>query len=130
MIDFLIDASPLFSFPMTIFFLVNIGMITRGIFFLYMKNLKISKSLLRSIDSIKYLGIIMLSLGILGQLIGLYSAFETIERNTLAITPSLLAGGFKTSSVTTILGLIYFIISYGAWYVLQGKAKTTTASSF
>ena len=47
---------------------------------------------------------------ILGQIIGLYAAFEAIEA-AADISPAMLAGGLKVSLITTIYGLLIFVIS-------------------
>ena len=56
------------------------------------------------------IGILALSLGILGQIIGLYSAFKGIEQMG-QVSQEMMAGGLKVSSITTIYGLIIYIIS-------------------
>ena len=58
----------------------------------------------------KELGILALALGILGQIIGLYSAFKGIEQMG-EVSQAMMAGGLKVSSITTIYGLLIYIIS-------------------
>jgi flagellar motor component MotA len=55
-------------------------------------------------------GLLALALGILGQLIGLFEAFKAIEAMG-DISTALLVGGLKISMITTLYGLIGFIIS-------------------
>lgn len=55
-------------------------------------------------------GLLALALGVLGQLIGLFDAFRAIEAMG-GVSPEMLAAGLKVSSITTIYGLIGFIIS-------------------
>lgn len=55
-------------------------------------------------------GLLALALGVLGQLIGLFDAFRAIEAMG-GVSPKMLAAGLKVSSITTIYGLIGFIIS-------------------
>lgn len=59
---------------------------------------------------VKEIGILALATGILGQIIGLYAAFEAIEA-AADISPAMLAGGLKVSLITTIYGLLIFVIS-------------------
>ena len=59
---------------------------------------------------IKNLGITALAVGILGQLIGLFTAMQHIEAAG-GISPGVFASGFKVSMITTMYGLIIFIIS-------------------
>ncbi|TNJ41946.1 MotA/TolQ/ExbB proton channel family protein [Tamlana fucoidanivorans] len=58
----------------------------------------------------KEVGLLALSTGILGQIIGLYSAFQGIEQMG-AVSQQMMAGGLKVSSITTIYGLVIYVIS-------------------
>lgn len=67
---------------------------------------------------IKSWGLFALVFGILGQLIGLYQAFIAIEQAG-AISPALLAGGLKVSMITTLYGILIFLVSYLIWMTLD-----------
>ena len=56
---------------------------------------------------IKSIGLFALITGILGQLIGLMSAFETIEKMG-SVSQEMLAGGLRISSITSLYGLLIF----------------------
>jgi len=58
---------------------------------------------------IKELGTLALVLGIFGQLIGFFSAFSVIEQSD-GMSPQVLAGGLKVSLITTLYGLLIFIV--------------------
>jgi len=57
-----------------------------------------------------YVGLIALLFGILGTIINSMGAFDAIEAAG-DISPSLVAGGMKVAMITTVYGLIIFIIS-------------------
>ncbi len=59
---------------------------------------------------IKEIGLLALSIGILGQIIGLYGAFQGIEQMG-QVSQQIMAGGLKVSSITTMYGLLIYIIS-------------------
>ncbi|GMQ30773.1 MotA/TolQ/ExbB proton channel family protein [Algoriphagus confluentis] len=61
----------------------------------------------------KELGILALSVGILGQVVGLYGMFEGIESFGGNINQAMIAGGLKYSAISTIYGLLIFILSLG-----------------
>ena len=63
-----------------------------------------------------------LAFGFLGQLIGLLGAFEAIEAG--GVSQSILAGGLKVSSITSIYGLLIYCISL-IIRILLGWKKTT-----
>ena len=59
---------------------------------------------------VKEIGLLALAMGFLGQLIGLMGAFDGIEAMG-GVSQSMLAGGLKVSSITSIYGLFIYIIS-------------------
>ncbi|MEO9482100.1 MAG: MotA/TolQ/ExbB proton channel family protein [Ekhidna sp.] len=61
-------------------------------------------------SKIKSAGLLAAITGILGQLIGLFQAFEAISQ-VGTVSPALLAGGFKVSMITTIYGLIIYLVA-------------------
>ncbi|MEQ6166765.1 MULTISPECIES: MotA/TolQ/ExbB proton channel family protein [unclassified Ekhidna] len=64
----------------------------------------------QSVGQIKNVGLLAVITGILGQLIGLFSAFEAIQQMG-AVSPAMLAGGLKVSMITTIYGVIIYIVA-------------------
>lgn len=72
---------------------------------------------------LKEFGLAALAFGFLGQLIGLLGAFEAIEA-VGGVSQSLLAGGLKVSSITSIYGLLIYCISL-IIRILLGWKKTT-----
>lgn len=69
----------------------------------------------RQLSMLKSVGLFAMVFGVLGQLLGLYSAFEMIEQ-VGAISQGMLAGGLKVSSITTIYGLIIYLLAYLIWF--------------
>ena len=61
-------------------------------------------------NAVKQLGLLALAVGVLGQMIGLFGAFEAIE-SAGGVSQPMLAGGLKVSSITTIYGLLIYVIS-------------------
>ena len=71
---------------------------------------------------IKSFGLFGLVMGILGQMIGLYSAFSAIDR-AKDISPAIMMGGLKVSLITPMYGMIIFLISYLLWVVIDFLAS-------
>jgi len=67
---------------------------------------------------IKSLGLFTAITGILGQLIGLFSAFTAIEAYN-DISPAIMAGGLKVSMITTLTGIVIYLISVVIWFLLD-----------
>ncbi len=66
------------------------------------------KQINQSIQWLKSIGTLGLVVGIFGQLIGLFSAFSVMEVSQ--VSPTILAGGLKVSLITTLYGLLIYII--------------------
>lgn len=75
---------------------------------------------------IKSMGLFTLVFGILGQLVGLYQAFSVIER-VGDISPALLAGGLKVSMISTLYGVVIFLVSYLLWLALDYQVSVRPA---
>ncbi|MCD6543637.1 MAG: MotA/TolQ/ExbB proton channel family protein [Flavobacteriaceae bacterium] len=72
------------------------------------------------ITYIKSIGLLSLVVGIFGQLIGMYQGFSMIQLSG-EISQSLLITGIRISMITTLYGMVIFIISYLIWLVLDSK---------
>ena len=83
-------------------------------------HLKSAERTQKSLNLIKSVGQFAMIIGILGQLIGLYDAFKFIEQAG-SVSPAMLAGGFKVSMITTLYGIIIYVISYLIWLVLKTR---------
>ena len=73
----------------------------------------------RGIGFVKSAGLLAFVIGLLGQLIGLFSAFQAIEAKTVDISPELLASGFKVSMIPMLYGSIIFVLSLVIWFGLN-----------
>ena len=67
---------------------------------------------------VKSIGLFTMITGILGQLIGLFSAFVAIEA-AADISPAVMAGGLKVSLITTLTGIVIYLISIIIWFLLD-----------
>ena len=74
---------------------------------------------MRKLGYIKSVGLFALIIGLLGQLIGLFSAFQAIEIGAVEVSPALLAAGFKVSMITTLYGILIYAISFMIWFGLS-----------
>ncbi|MEN8155950.1 MAG: MotA/TolQ/ExbB proton channel family protein [Bacteroidota bacterium] len=67
---------------------------------------------------LKSMGLFTMITGILGQLIGLMMAFSAIERAG-DISPAILVGGLKISMISTLYGLLIYMLSILIWFLLD-----------
>jgi biopolymer transport protein ExbB/TolQ len=71
---------------------------------------------------IKSVGLFSLVFGVLGQLIGLFTAFGTISKIG-SVSSEILMAGIRVSMITTIYGVIIFLISYLIWFAMDHKVS-------
>jgi biopolymer transport protein ExbB/TolQ len=67
---------------------------------------------------VRSLGLFTLITGILGQMIGLFMAFTAIEA-AQDISPAIMAGGLKVSMITTLTGMVIYLIAILIWFLLD-----------
>jgi biopolymer transport protein ExbB/TolQ len=80
------------------------------------------QDLKRMTDYVRSMGVLALVVGILGQLLGLYGAFEYIQE-VGAVSQTMLVSGIKVSMITTIYGIIILIVGLIFWMLLDGYIK-------
>jgi len=106
----------LFMSILTILFIIAVV----WILFHWLKYLsKKQQDKLAALRMIKYgksIGLLAMVTGILGQLVGLYYAFSVMAE-VKDISPQLLSGGIKVSMITTLYGIIIFIVVNLLWLV-------------
>ena len=96
-----------------------------AVFYLFIIVRKDYKDLTETRKRLKYirsLGLFGLVMGALGQMIGLYSAFSAIEM-AMDISPAIMAGGLKVSMITTMYGMLIFLIAYLLWLLIDFLAS-------
>lgn len=118
MIDFLKNGGLIFTLPLTVMLLINIVLISRIASFLFANKFSSKESTKKQVDYVKHVGLFALTFGILGQIIGLYGAFKTVEMWG-DIESNMLIAGIKVSSIPTLYGLGIFSLSYLVWLLLK-----------
>jgi len=95
------DGGPTFMYPLLLLLIVNIGLTIKG----FLKKENVNKAI-KLIGSVSLFAFVW---GLLGQVIGLISAFDTIEA-VGNISPAMLAAGLKISFIVPMFGFITFLI--------------------
>ena len=90
----------------------------------YTRKINNSQETLSKINYIRSAGLFALIFGLLGQLIGLFSAFKAIKIEQVEASPSLLVEGFKVSMIPTAYGVLIFSFSMLVWFLLNRDLKT------
>jgi len=103
---------------MGILTIVLVAVVTITLYILIKRPNNLPKGL--SSNLVKELGVFGLIVGVFGQLIGLYQAFNAIEQMG-TVSQSMLIGGLKVSSITTIYGLLICIVAWLLFFLLKIK---------
>jgi len=109
---------PLFMGILTVLFVI---ILATAVYFAYAigtGKAEEKKNCTHRLTYLKSLGLFTMIMGILGQLIGLMSAFKAIEE-AMDISPSIMAGGLKVSMITTLYGILIYLISILIWFILD-----------
>tara|TARA_B100001059_G_C17656042_1_gene487021 strand:+ start:197 stop:622 length:426 start_codon:yes stop_codon:yes gene_type:complete len=91
-------------------FMYTILLVLLAIVILFVAELIRRKNLQKTMSLISSLSLFALVWGFLGQLIGLISAFDSIEAIGESLSPALIAGGLKVASLAPVFGMITFLI--------------------
>jgi hypothetical protein len=76
----------------------------------------------RGLNFILMFGSLSFILGLLGQAVGMFAAFEAIQQAS-DISPALVAGGLRVSMIAPLYGAFWFILSIPVWVVLHEILK-------
>lgn len=112
-----------FMHPITILLVINLAIVGYVIY---------SRTISRAInpiwiEGIKHVGGFAAAFGTFGTLVGLFMAFNAIERSEQVIPFQVIMGGLKVALINVLYGLIVFLISMICYVVLRlrqpGKAS-------
>lgn len=104
--------------------LLTILIITLSIFIYLLTDKKNNhEKIIIKINQIKSLGLFAMIFGLLGQLIGLFSAFRAIKLGEVQVTPSFFLEGFRISMISSIYGILIFAVSFLIWLVFKYALK-------
>ena len=117
-IDKLYEGGPFFTFPILFLLILIMVLIVKGF-------LEQNKS--KTISLISSVGLFTVAWGVLGQTIGLVQAFDAVEAAG-GMSMSIIAGGLKISLITTIFGVLTFLVSRLGIIVLIWTSKSVEES--
>lgn len=115
----LISQAGILGWPMVLIALANIILAVRYGIKLYGSDKETSVDL----NKIIFLGVLALSLGVFTHYLGLYQGLQIYSY----LSAAQVAGGYATSLVALMIGLVIFIVSGILWFVLRCKLKMITA---
>lgn len=126
MTDLFFAGGPLFMGILTLLLLIICAMAVYQFIQISRGNVEHETTFRHRLTYIKSLGLFSLVFGIFTQLLGLYQAFSAIEMAG-DVSPAILMGGLKVSMISTMYGMIIFLISYLLWLGLDYTVKNSTS---
>ena len=125
--DWFIMGGALFMSFLTILLVIVIAVSVYFAILIANGKAKEKTNFLHQLKYVKSIGLFTMITGILGQLIGLFTAFTAIE-SAQDISPAILAGGLKVSMITTLTGTFIYMLSILIWFLLDLWFQKTTSS--
>ena len=119
MLELFYKGGPLFMGILTILLIVVVAVAFINGLSLFRGAVGNKEDRLRKIGYTRSVGLFALIIGVLGQLIGLFSAFQAIELGAVQVSPTIIAAGFKVSMITTMYGIVIYVISLMLWLGLS-----------
>jgi flagellar motor component MotA len=107
LLDRINEGGPFFMWPIVFTFIILVA--------LFVKQLITKSDKAHTITLISNISLFILAWGILGSVIGLIQAFDTIE-GAGSISQGVMAGGLKIAFLTTVFGLFTFI--FGRLFII------------
>ncbi|MBN1250561.1 MAG: MotA/TolQ/ExbB proton channel family protein [Bacteroidales bacterium] len=95
------EGGPFFMVPILLLLILIIILIVKGF---------LEENKRKTISLISSIGLFTIAWGILGQTVGLVEAFDAVQAAG-DISMSILAGGLKVSLLTTVFGIMTFLVS-------------------
>ncbi len=120
MLELFIEGGSLFMGMLSLLLLVVLSLAVLNGAKILSGSVKDFESMKQRLTYIKSVGLLSLVIGILGQLIGLFGGLGIMSQ-TGSISPAILLGGIRVSMITTMFGMIIFLISYLLWLGLDYK---------
>lgn len=104
------------------FFMIPLVLFLLGTFALIIRYFVKKSNRTKTINLLQSLGLLALVWGILGQVLGLIEALDTIEFID-GVSINVVAGGLKRTFLPTFLGAIVFVIGRLGILVMQWREK-------
>ena len=118
LMSFFDEGGPLMMSLILICLILSVIFLIRG-FISVNSNQNLSKRMLQLASDASLLGMV---LGFFGSILGLTSAFDSVQAMGNA-EPSMFAGGLKVSLITSLFGLLTFIIGRIGILILRSLQK-------
>jgi hypothetical protein len=122
MLELFYQGGALFMGILTLLFLIIVTVAVYRVVQISRGDIEHFTTFRHSLGQIKSIGLFTLVFGIFAQLLGLYQMFSFIQQSG-DVAPSIVAGGLKVSTISTLYGMIIFLLSWLIWLGLDYRMK-------
>lgn len=122
MYDIYVEGGTMFMHPLSLIFLINLGLIIFVLIARFQKK-NINKNIL---EAIRQLGGLALAWGVFSTVVGLFFAFDALEGMKETLPLNVIMGGLKVALITIIYGLIIFMISLISFISLKSMMNNSS----
>jgi len=116
--DWFIMGGSLFMSILTILLVIIVAIVVYFAITIANGNASEKPNFRHQLKYVRSIGLFTMITGILGQLIGLFSAFSAIE-SAQDVSPAIIAGGLKISMITSLTGIFIYLLSIVLWFFLD-----------
>jgi len=116
--DWFIMGGSLFMSILTILLVIIVAIVVYFAITIANGNASEKPNFRHQLKYVRSIGLFTMITGILGQLIGLFSAFSAIE-SAQDVSPAIIAGGLKISMITSLTGIFIYLLSIVLWFLLD-----------
>jgi len=116
--EWFIKGGPLFMSILTILLVILVAVTVYFVIIIASGKASDKPNFRHQLKYVRSIGLFTLVTGILGQMIGLFQAFNAIEA-VKDISPSIVAGGLKISMITSLTGIFIYLVSIVLWFLLD-----------
>ena len=119
LINLHIDGGIIFTIPLLLMLIINICIII----YLLLARIQLKQFNAKWLEAIKQIGGLALGWGTLSTTIGLFQAFDAIERTKEMWPIQIIMGGLKVAIITVNYGLFIYCISMLSYIIFKLTAK-------
>jgi hypothetical protein len=124
MMKFHIEGGIQYMVPLTLLFLLNLGLTVYALMLVIQKK-HVSVKL---VEMIRHIAGIALAWGVLSTVIGLSAAFGSLSEMNESLPSNVIMGGMKVALITALYGLIIFVVSLTGYTGIKALLKTDVTS--
>lgn len=120
MIRYHIEGGPVWMIPLSVIFVIIIGMVVSlAVTLIQRKPMPDSR-----LEMVRQLGLLALVWGVFSTVVGFYQAFDSLSKIDPPLPLEIIMGGLRVALITANYGMIIFLVALLAHLILKQVAKS------